>query len=156
MASSTPKTIMLSDEPPFVRKERQANNVAITPGDLIEPSGTAQVILHATQGGDARRWFAVENPWAADNSAAAIDTDYAVADNVFFIKGQAGQQVYAWLEPGGSVAVNTFLQSAGSMGALEALAAGTALLSRRLIGFALETVDNSAGTVNARIKVELV
>lgn len=157
MASSTPHTIMLSDVPEWVRDELRANSVAITPGELIEPVGSGLVQRHSTQAGNAQPWFAIENPWASDNTAAAIDTAYGSQDNVFFIKGLPGQQVYAWLEPGGSVAAHTLLESAGSLGALQtATAEGTVTAPRRHVAKALETVNNSAGTVNARIKVEIL
>ena len=60
MASTTPKTIVLSDTDP-VQYERIANNVAITPGQLIERTG-GKVALHSTAGGAAAKLFAVENP----------------------------------------------------------------------------------------------
>lgn len=157
MASSTPHTILLSDVPEWVRDEAKANSVAITPGDLIEPVGAGLVKLHATQAGNAQPWFAIENPWEESNTTAAIDTDYGTTDTVFFVKGQPGQQIYAWLQPGGSVAAHTLLESAGSMGALQtATAEGTVTAPMRFVAKALETVNNSAGTVNARIKVEIL
>lgn len=157
MSSSTPHTILLSDKPEWVRDEAKANSVAITPGDLLEPVGAGLVKLHATQAGNAYPWFAIENPWEEDNTAAAIDTDYGTTDTVFFVKGLPGQQVYAWLQPGGSVAAHTLLESAGSLGALQtATAEGTVTNPRRFVARALETVNNSAGTVNARIKVEIL
>ena len=157
MASTTPHTILLSDKPEWVRDEAKANSVAITPGDLIEPVGAGLVQLHSTQAGNAYPWFAVENPWEEDNTAAAIDTNYGTTDTVFFVKGLPGQQVYAWLQPGGSVAAHTLLESAGSVGALQtATAEGTVTAPRRFVARALETVNNSAGTVNARIKVEIL
>ena len=157
MASSTPHTILLSDYPEWVRDEAKANSVAITPGDLIEPVGAGLVKLHATQAGNAQPWFAIENPWEESNSAAAINTDYGTTDTVFFIKGLPGQQVYAWLTVGGSVAAHTLLESAGSLGALQtATAEGTVTAPRRFVAKALETVNNSAGTVPARIKVEIL
>ena len=156
MASSTPHTIMLSDYPEWVRDEAKASSVAITPGDLIEPVGTS-VRLHSVAAGNAMPWFAIENPWEESNAAAAIDTDYGTTDTVFFVKGQSGQQVYAWLTVGGSVAAHTLLESAGSLGALKtATAEGTLTAPRRHVARALETVNNSAGTVPARIKVEIL
>ena len=157
MASSTPHTIMLSDTPEWVRDEAKANSVAITPGDLIEPVGAGLVQLHSTQAGNAVPYFAIENPWADDNTVAAINDDYGTTDTVFFIKGQPGQQVYAWLTVGGSVAAHTLLESAGSLGALQtATAEGTVTAPRRFVARALEAVNNSAGTVPARIKVEIL
>lgn len=153
MASTTPKTIVLSDEV-WIRDERQANNVAITPGQLIEPTG-AKVQLHSVESGDAARWWAVENPWAG-GTVAAVDKAYGTADNVFFVKAQRGQRLYAWLAPGQNVAANANLESAGSLGALQALTAGTALASSRLLAKAVEAVNNAAGTVNARIKIEVI
>jgi hypothetical protein len=156
MAASTPSTIMLSDVPVFTRDEAQADNVAITPGSLLEPVG-AKVKLHATAGGNAQPLFAVENPWSADNSIKSIDTAYGTADTVFYIKGLPGQQVYAWLTVGGSVAADTLLESAGSLGALQtSTAEGTVTAPRRHVARALQTVNNSAGATPARIKVEIL
>ena len=155
MASTAPNTIVLSDEP-WIRSELQANNVAITPGALIEPSGE-KVQLHSTESGDANRWFAVENPWATPVAGqSAISTPYAVADNVFFVKAQRGQQLYALLAPGQNVAKGAKLESAGSLGALQALTGGTALPSSRLLATAAEAVNNAAGTVSARIRIEVI
>lgn len=157
MASSTPHTIMLSDVPEWVRDEAKANSVAITPGDLIEPVGAGLVQLHSTQAGNASPWFAIENPWADDNTVAAINDDYGTTDTVFFIKGQPGQQVYAWLTVGANAAAHGLLESAGSLGALQtATAEGTVTAPRRFVARALEAVNNSAGTVPARIKVEIL
>ena len=157
MASSTPHTIMLSDHPEWVRDEAKANSVAITPGDLIEPVGAGLVQLHSTQAGNAQPFFAIENPWADDNTVAAINDDYGTTDTVFFIKGQPGQQVYAWLTVGANAAAHGLLESAGRLGALQtSTAEGTVTAPRRFVARALEAVNNSAGTVPARIKVEIL
>lgn len=155
MASSTPHTIVISDQP-FVQEEYVANGGTITPGDLIELASATAVKLHATQAGNAQALFAIEDPFNEAETAAAIDTTYGTADTIYAIAGRPGDQIYAWLQHGGSVSVGGMLESAGSQGALQAYAAGTAEATHSIVAKALETKDNSGGSARARIKVEVV
>lgn len=152
MASTNPHTIVLSDTP-YVQQERVANNVAITPGSLVELSA-GKVQLHSTQAGPAAPLFALENPFSSDNTTAAIDAAYGTVDTVRYIVGKPGDVVYTFLAPGGSVNDGDYLVSAGSLGALEAYAGGTALADHRIVAQALETV--AASGARARIKAQIV
>lgn len=153
MASSTPKTIVLSDQP-HVQAEYKAASVALTPGDLVELASATTVQLHATQAGNAQAMFVTENPFTNTAGTAAIDDAYGTADTVYMIMGRPGDQVYAWLQPGGSVDAGGFLESAGSLGSLQAYAAGTAEATHSIIAKALE--DKTASTARVRVKVEVV
>lgn len=154
MAATTPNTIVLSDQP-YVQDEKLANNVAIKPGDLVALASATAIGLHATAGGNARPLFALENPYA-DPGSPAIDTAYGTADQVRYVIGKGGDKVYGWLTVGASVAVGTYLESAGSLGALRALTASGSTHHRRAVGVAAETVNNSAGGAKARIRVEVI
>lgn len=159
MASTTPKRIVLSDDP-FVRREALAAAEAITPGQLIEFTTSLTVRKHATAAGNAVAMFAIENQYDDDNSVAAIDSPYGTADTVQYIIGRPGDIVYAWVTKqttGSNVSLGNFLESAGSLGALKAYQSGTATNHlHRIVAQALEAVNNSAGTAAARIKVMVV
>jgi hypothetical protein len=155
MASSTPHTILTSDTDPYQYEAPAA--AAIMPGDLIERESTGDVQRHSTANGNAAPMFALENPFSDHGgTTAAIDHAYAADETVFHAICRPGDRVYAWLDIGGSVANGTFLSSAGSIGALQAYAGGTALAPDRVVAKALETVDNSGGSAKARIEVEVV
>ena len=149
MASSTPKTIVLKGDPP---REEARGDAAITPGDLLQFAADLDVDVHSTQGGNAAPIFALENPYADDNTVAAIDHDYATGEYVRYSICGSGDVVYAWLTANGSVDAAGYVQSAGN-GALEAWAGGTAT-PEAVVGQALESVNGQ--TVNARIKIMVV
>lgn len=156
MASSTPNTIVISDQP-FIQEEKLADTVALKPGDLVQlKSGDAtKIALHSTAGGNAQPMFVLESPYTDPADGAAIDLAYGTGDTVRFIVARPGDQIYGWLTIGANVAVGAFLESAGSLGALRAVTAGTTN-HHRVIAKALEAVNNSAGSAKARIKVEVI
>ena len=150
MASSTPKTIVIRGNPD--REERPAA-AGITPGMLIEyASSSLDVQAHSTAAGNASRMFAVEDPGADDNTVAAIDHAYATGDQVRFVQAQPGDHLYAWLDDGGSVNAGDALQSSGD-GALD-LHGGTTN-PESIVAYALEDNDNSGGTANSRLKIQV-
>jgi len=160
MAKSAPSTIILKGNP--IYKEyplapiTASGVTAITPGMLVELA-SGEVRPHSTQGGNATPMFAVEglNIDATSLTMGDIDTDYDDdngAVKVAFCNN--GDEVYALLGAGQTVAIHGLLQSA-SDGYLMPYTAGTNL-PLRPVARALEAVDNSAGTSAARVKVEVL
>ncbi len=168
MASTTPHTILLKSMTlnGKVQKEGIAGTAGILPGDLLKPQLPASgnvypYTMHGYQA-NAVPWFAVENPYAAATATAAIDTAYGSGHSVFYVTSQPGDEIYAWLGTGtlGSVAINTWCVPAGSAqpGDLMAITSGTPVTGGSvmpIVGRALEAVNNSAGTVHVRLKVEV-
>ena len=156
MASTTPHTIVLSDQP-IIQEEKIANGVALTPGQLVEmvAGDATKIRLHSTAGGNAQAMFVLESPFTNVADGPAIDQAYGTVDTVRILMGRPGDQVYGWVTVGASIAAGAFLESAGSLGALRAATAGTTNHNRVIVK-AIETVDNSAGSAKARIKVEIV
>ncbi len=153
MASSTPNTIVISNQA-TLQAEYKAASVALTPGDLVELASATTIQLHATQAGNAQAMFVTENPFKQTAGVAAIDDPYGTADTVYLLMGRPGDQVYGWLTPGGSVNVGDFMVSSGSLGALEAYAAGTAEAVAQIVVKALEA--KTATTARVRCKVEVI
>lgn len=158
-----PKTIQLKGG--GQRKERPAN-AAITPGMLLEvinDSSTAKVDVHGVVGGNAVPMFALEY----DVIGRGIDTAYAADEDCMHLYPDRGSEIYGLLEFGeteDAVVVGDPLESAGD-GTLrkhtaqavdEGGAATFTAYSSPIVAYALETIDNSAGTVNERIRVEVV
>lgn len=152
MASTTPHVIVLSDQP-YVQVEYKSSGGTVTPGDLIELASASTVRRHATVSGNAQALFAVENPFVAQAGAAAIDTNYGTIDTVYAIAGRSGDQIYAWLEPNGSVNAGQYLESAGTVGALQLYVAGTAEASHSIVAKALEAKTASSSRVRIRVEV---
>lgn len=157
MAATNPKTIVLKGDPP--RDERKAHSGAtITPGMLCEfvnESSEAKIRAQQTPAQWAAPLFAVESPYTdKDAGTPAIDVDYLGSndDNVRYVTGQPGDVIYGWLVAGGSVDANDFLESGGT-GTFQQ-SSGTP--SHQVLAQALEDKDNGAGTVNVRLKIQLI
>lgn len=160
MASSTPHTIVLRGKPQEEDRYYGATDEdgdaaagsSITPGQLLEyTSGDLQE--HATAGGNAQKMVAVENPFDDDTTSAAIDSDYAVAESVWYIVARTGDVLYMWLASGENVSKGDPLESDGN-GDLQAFAtAADAGLHDNLVGYAQEDVN--AAAARARIKVRI-
>jgi hypothetical protein len=154
MASTTYNTIIISDTDPL-RFEKKAAGVAITPGELLYLATADTVGIFNTANGNAAPLFALENPYAEPVAGTpAIDNAYGTADTVYFTHARAGDQIYAWLEPNGSVNAGGYLSAGGTVGALQAYAGGTALAPLRVVGFALESKTASSSRV--RVKIQAV
>lgn len=93
----------------LVRKEGEAS-AAITPGDLIEFGGAADVQVHSTVGGAARRAFALEN----EPVGKGVDDAYAAGDTVQYGVFYPGAEVYARLSAGETCSKGDALESAGN------------------------------------------
>ena len=119
--------------------EEYEADAAIIPGELIELATTGNVQPHSTEGGNAERMF-------------AIDDAYAIGDQVQCWFPNAGDQVYAILEDGNSVAIGNFLESNGG-GELQLHESDTAdsddsitVYPEQIVAVALEAVDLSGSS----------
>lgn len=83
---------------------------AITPGMLVEFTSAGEVQAHSTAQGNAIPMFAKENELEGQGLADA----YAEDDQVQVWIPQRGDQVYAILADGQSVAIGDFLESNGA------------------------------------------
>lgn len=153
MASSTPKTIILSlnacedGKRPYDSAIVKAAS-PVTPGQLITwDSGEVKPNATAADA-DAQSMVAVENPYLdpRTNTSPAIDTAYAAAATCYFIYPVSGDKLYMWLEAAANVAKGAALESNGA-GYLQAYTSG------RILFFADEAKDNSGGGSAVRIKV---
>ncbi len=158
MASDTPNTILLE---PFGGSRAQyveeaPAGDAITPGHLIEYDTSEDVIVHAT--GDAVQEFmvALENPYADDQTAAAIDTAYATADTVRFTYAQRGDVLYMFLSSSSGAAAVKGISRLASQGdgALSVVTVGAGTLDGAIIGVADE--DKAVGASDVRLRVRIM
>ena len=147
-------TIALKGE--YTRKEAEASE-AVTPGELVEFGGSNDIQKHSTAGGNARAAFALEN----DLVGEGIDDDYDSGDRLQYGVFRQGAEVYALLATGAASAVSVSkgspVESAGD-GTVQnwaTAAEATPVEVDNLVGYALESVDNSAGGSEARIKIEV-
>lgn len=149
-----------------IEKELIAN-AAITPGMLIERMSTNKVRAHATAAGNVIPiMFALEN----EAEGETIDDAYAAADRVRIGIFNAGDEVYAILADGQTIAIGDPLESNGA-GYLQKHVpdvtdnsdAETTVYTRSIVGVALEaktlsgSEDSSGGLgMDQRIKIEIV
>lgn len=119
---------------------------AITPGMLVMRHVSSGIkVKKSTRTGLKNTMFAVE----ASMLNTAYDVDYASGDLVECIVGAPGTSVYAIIASGANIAAGARLTDAGN-GKLKAVGSDTPCCE------ALESVDNSAGPGDARIRVECV
>jgi len=136
-----------------IRKERQAA-AAINPGHLLELVSTGKVKVHAGAAKNASSMFAIEN----DLIGNAVTDGYVTDDNVLYESLPPGSEVYARLAAAATaVTVGAFMESAGD-GTLRILTTDTATDNTQrnsVVGVALEAVDNSAGSAEVFVLVEV-
>lgn len=103
-----------------IRKEAVAGG-AITPGHLVALDSSGDLIVHATNGGQAQRAFAVEN----ELNGGEIGDAYATLDRAFYEVLPHGAEVYGWLADEENAAIGNFLASFGdgTMKVLDTIAA---------------------------------
>lgn len=122
-------------------------SAAITPGHLIErfdSAGAPFFRKHSAAGGAGSTYATEQNM-----NNLSVDVAYGVNDLVEATVGEPGTTIWALIASGQNIANGQKLESAGN-GTLRALAAGVA------IALAVEAKNNSAGPLDARIRVEVV
>lgn len=143
MASNdTPKVVVLKGNP-MKKEAAMTASQAILPGHLVSLVSTGTLSKHATAAGKTQTAFAD----VADFSGGGLETAYSDGETVPYIVANAGDEIYAILEDGHTIAVGDLLESAGD-GTLQAQTGNFS------VAIALEAVTTSGST--SRIKVEVL
>jgi hypothetical protein len=151
------KTVVVKGDP--IYKEAQAGG-AINPGHLIKFS-SGNVVVHDTAGGNAAPMFARENDIIGD----AWSDAYASGDTVLYIVGRQGDEVRARVAAAASaITKGDPLVSAGD-GTLKkgtepqtidvAATTTVSVYDDRVVAYAMEDVNNSGGSAEVPIIVEI-
>ena len=134
--------------------ERLAGAAGILPGHLVEESGAADVVVHATAAANAQRLFAQSNI----ANGGTIDTAYADNEAVSYGAYHAGQEVNALVAASATaITLGAALESAGD-GTLRIATADAATDTAQrdaIVAYAMEAVDNSGGGTVVRIKARI-
>jgi hypothetical protein len=165
--ANRPRQIVLKGDP--IRKEGIATET-ITPGDLLEwsygsaatptgglSSGHLVIYLrkHFTAGSNAQKMFAREQDYIGSvPPGVAIDKVYNANDQVNYVVGRQGDEIFARIASNANVAFGDYLESNGD-GTLRTLTAGSAAAAsdNRLVARAMESTNVSP---IARIMVEIL
>ena len=137
-----PETIFLKGHQ--VQKEGQAS-AALSPGDLVERGGSNDFRKQSTAKGVCSPMFAVEN----DLIGNEITDAYAANDNVVVVYALPGAEINARVAASATAIVANDALAAAGDGTLKTLTDG------QIIGYALEAVNNSSGSTEVFIKMEI-
>ena len=128
-------------------------NAEITPGHLVEYMSTAgRIRVHSTADGPAAKMWALENELLGES----IDTVYDALDPVQVWRSIPGEEIYALLANGQSVAIGAELASNGD-GTLKARGDSAGDEPNSIVAIALEAIDMSDSDLadpSGRIKVQ--
>ncbi len=142
-----------------IRYEALAN-AALTPGHLLYLLSTGKVAVHATAAGNAEKMFAVED----DLQGNDIDDAYSSGDLVQYEIMPRGNEVYALLSNGQSVAIGDPLESAGDgtlrkhVPDIDSASDTETIYAEAIVGYAMEAVDMSGSSgvdPSGRIRVRI-
>lgn len=122
----------------------------LTPGELVEFDGSAELQVHSTADGTAQKRFVRERDLFGKDKLEAIP----VGDNALTIVPVPGSTVQAFLADGENVAVGDSLVSDG-LGSLKAPATPVATTPANIVvAFAAAALNNTSGSP-ARLNVEV-
>ena len=127
--------------------EDAAAAAAITPGHLVELTSSGTVQKNTDDAANVAPDFALER----DELGKDIDTAYAADDYVKVGHFCPGQRVYAWIASGANITKGAYL-TGDTAGRLTA----TSVSATVRLAQALESVNNTAGPGDARIRVQIV
>lgn len=135
---------------------------ALTPGELVEPDGTASDTFQAHTGADGPT--AAHFVRARKSLGETINDDVPAGEYVRTALAAPGCLVYAFLDAGESVSPGTFLVSAGN-GNLQAYSTDTIDTSTgnvyevdqyNIVGVATEALDLSGSAERGRLNIMVV
>ena len=150
-----PRTIILKGDP--IRKEGIGAEV-LKPGHLVAFDSNGKLIKHAVAGGNAQARFVIEEEFIGDD----ISTDFAIGDQVQYVVGRTGDEIYAFIATSQTIKKGDSLESNGA-GLLrkhtapainEGGAANVTVYTHGIVAFALEDITTD-GSTTARIMVEV-
>jgi len=154
---ATPNKIVLGGDP---RQKEDTAGATVTPGELLEFAADGDLQPHSTApatdaDGSAQTMFADRGFGNSD-----IDTDYSAGEEVRYVIGRRGDEIYAFLADGEDVSKGDALESNGA-GALQAHTGSAdsdststqTYYDGAIVAYAAEDLNNSSGSPS-RIKVE--
>lgn len=153
------KTIMVQNFN-MKREEGQAAGT-IKPGHLIQENSSLNYVVHATAGGNAENFFAIEDELQGKN----IDQNYTSGNRVQAVICRSGDVVYGRIANGQTIAVGNYLESNGDgylrlhTPDVDSSANTGADYNRSIIGKSLEAIDmsdSSAADPTGLCKVRIV
>jgi len=151
MTPTTRRTIQLKGLAPY--RELVAAVATIKPGHLIEKDTSGELILHATEGGTSSRLFAIEDSL----QGKSVDDTYAIDDQVRHIAAVPGDEVYAFLKAGQSVAIDDDLISNGDGTLIKLSGASSGVTVNQVMAKANEAnVLTASGAVDTRMSITLL
>ena len=142
MAKSTPETILLKGSP--VCKEGITDE-KLKPGHIIERGGTKDIQKVDSANEFRGKMIAIEN----DLVGCGVDDEYAVDDTVLFIAPYRGCEVLVRIAAGANVAEGAYVTCAAD-------GTGVTGTVANAFGIALEAKDNSTGTAETFLRVEII
>lgn len=144
---ANPNTVLLAGQR-FTPQEKNAAE-AITPGHLVTFNGSGLLIKHATAGGAASPWFALESLTPDRGSALLpIEVPYAIGETVRWFDGRDCEVLAIVAAAAPAIITGDQLTSAGN-GTLKKGNGTTDVVIAR----AAESIDNSAGGTAVRIRI---
>lgn len=155
--AQSPEVIELLTDPQgaFIHSEAiTAAASAVVPGMLVEETSTGELQEHSTAAANAQKLFALANL----TNAGTIDTVYPVGALALYGAAHSGQQANALLAAAAPAIVQgDALESAGDGTLRKAVADAATDTAQRdaIVGYAMESVDNSGGGTTVRIRVRV-
>lgn len=145
------KTITIVGSP--TKKEFDAG-AAITPGHLLYLASDGDVEAHATAGGTAAPWFALEDDLRGREIGTAYTADNRVQTGIF----SPGDEVYALLADGEDAAIGSYVESKGT-GELRVVDTDSGIAGvgiQSVVGVAMEAVNLTASAVTAAARIRIM
>ena len=130
------RTVIKGD--PIQKEAAVETGQTVQAGQLIERIAAGTVQPHSTANGTQAKLFARERDVFGKDRSEVVAAD----EQAMFICARSGDEIQALLADGENVVIGAVLSSDGA-GALQAVA-GTA--PNRVVGFALEALNNTSGT----------
>ncbi len=154
-------------------KEALANSgvgaQALKPGMLLQLNSDGTVQAHGTAGGNAQARFAMENELMGQglsgSNYAGVPVGYSANDTVLFFVASKGSELQALVAVGAAaIVIGDLLESNGDGGlrkhtnqSVSEAGSGTdTIVSNPVVGVALQAVNNSSGSSQVPIKIEVM
>lgn len=159
--SDAPRTIFLSERSGVPGERTVAAAQSILPGMLVDYDASGDLIVHAGAGGNAAKRFAVSDPTATGSPPTA--TAYTAGVRAKYRVAGRGETVEAKLaSDAAAIVIGNPVESAGDgtvrvhTAQLDTDGVGTpAIPTDRVVGWAVEAVDNSGAGTTTHIQIEV-